>query len=272
MKNVFRTLIIFALSLLLCVSALAETVTINGSDYIPRQNLFTTLILGIDESGEIEPDTRHCGSIFLVVTDKAEDTYAVIALDRDTYCGAGASLMDLYQCGTDETIQAISELLGGIRIDCYAVVDIGAVSIINDSIGGATVTMTQDMTAIDPAMAEGTTLCLTGEQALAFVREVVSTNRERMERQQQFLTAIKPYFAAACEADPSFFTELAESAADYIDTDMTDKEFSYLAKALTQNTSLGFYTLEGSFENDFFYPDEDDVTGLVTMLFYHPAY
>lgn len=64
------------------------------------------------------------------------------------------------------------------------------ISELNDLAGGVTVTLEDDFSSIDPAMAKGTTLTLHGDQAETFVRSRMTvgdgTNASRMERQEAF--------------------------------------------------------------------------------------
>lgn len=278
MKNLLRTAVSFLLSLLLCVSALAEpiteTVTVNGVECTPRQNLFTCLFLGLSGSDPVSERPATCGTAFILVTDKAQDTYAVIVIDGSTVVDqAGTPLSEAFaEGGSASAAQAVSDLLFGITINCTTTVETGAVGILNSSVGGVTVTINSDLTKIDPAMTAGTTLCLTDEQALSFVSRIAADPSERISRQEQYLSAVCPLLIAACEADPSFISSLTESSDAFIDTNMTDKDFSYLAKAISQNTSLGFFSPEGSStEDNVFIPDEAALTELVTGLFYLPA-
>ncbi len=66
-----------------------------------------------------------------------------------------------------------------------------AVPIINDAVGGVTVTVLDDMTSADPALEKGAEVTLQGKQALTYVRTRRglddSTNLHRMERQRQYM-------------------------------------------------------------------------------------
>ena len=58
-----------------------------------------------------------------------------------------------------------------------------------------TVKVTSDFSAVDPALTEGKTITMNGEQALEFIRTRKDvddqTNLARMGRQRQFLTAFE---------------------------------------------------------------------------------
>ena len=86
--------------------------------------------------------------------------------------------------------EAVEGLLLGESIDFYVAMNMDGISELNDLAGGVTVTLEDDFSSIDPAMAKGTTLTLHGDQAETFVRSRMTvgdgTNASRMERQEAF--------------------------------------------------------------------------------------
>ena len=82
----------------------------------------------------------------------------------------------------------------GIDIDFYISLEMDGISTLNDALGGVTVTLEDDFTALDPTMTKGTTLTLEGNQAEYYVRGRmyigVGTNEARMVRQQVFMSAL----------------------------------------------------------------------------------
>ena len=62
-------------------------------------------------------------------------------------------------------------------------------------VGGVTLTVTSDFSAIDPHLVEGETITLYGDQALTYVRSRYNiddeTNLARMARQRQYLAALE---------------------------------------------------------------------------------
>mgnify|MGYP001718301415 FL=1 len=88
-------------------------------------------------------------------------------------------------------VDAVSNLFYGMPINGYVALNMNAVGMINDAVGGVTVTVPEDMTQVDPSFAEGAMVTLTGDQALKFTRyrdtEKDFSNNSRMERQKQYL-------------------------------------------------------------------------------------
>lgn len=67
-------------------------------------------------------------------------------------------------------VDAVSNLFYGMPINGYVALNMNAVAMINDAVGGVTVTVPEDMTQVDPSFAEGAAVTLTGDQALKFTR------------------------------------------------------------------------------------------------------
>jgi len=61
-------------------------------------------------------------------------------------------------------VDAVSNLFYGMPINGYVALNMNAVAMINDAVGGVTVTVPEDMTQVDPSFAEGAAVTLTGDQ------------------------------------------------------------------------------------------------------------
>ncbi len=189
----------------------------NGEKYYPRKDLTTMLVMGLDknERPDDEGYINHLQSDFLALLVIDEDAKKVdlLHLNRDTMTkirrlgiGGGAAgsftgqlaLAHTYGSGGSDSclnaVKAVSTLLKGIKINHYASFTMDAVGIINDALGGVTVTVLDDMTAIDPSFVKGEEITLKGEQALKYVRSrgglEDSSNLRRMERQKQYMEAL----------------------------------------------------------------------------------
>lgn len=313
MKQVIR---IVAFILLLCMFgcacaegvAISEYETINGKNYKKRQNILTYLLMGIDDKGPVhernmaddEDIPGQCDVLILLVIDKAADTYAMIPIDRNTvtgvhaisdYDGSDLGVFDMQIAlahtngnglaqSCEVTAQAVSDLLMGIRVDHYMAMNMDAIAIINNSVGGVTVTIEDDFSAVDPSLVIGETVKLTDAQAVEFVqnRQQVGdgTNACRMKRQQKFVEAFKPMAIEKYRANAKFPLDLVHSMADYMVTDMSDKDFSYIAKAVSQNKDLGIFHIDGETtidrnEWEAFTPNKDSIENIVLQLFYKDA-
>ena len=202
-------LLALALCLLLCGSALADTVrgdltgrfeepkTLekDGETYQYRRGLTTILLMGIatrlgyDDERVGYRNGGQADFLRLLVIDPTADTLTQIGIDRDTMTPitilgvlgdrsgvrtAQVSLSHGFGDGGAQscefTVDAVSNLLLGTQIDFYIALDLDGISVLNDLVGGVEVTLEDDFSALDPTMTKGTTLTLHGDQAEYYVR------------------------------------------------------------------------------------------------------
>ena len=168
--------------------------TYDGVVYAAKRQVEAYLLMGVDVTGPVvsTPGAYSGGQAdaqFLLVLDNEAQTWQLLRLNRDSmvdvpvldlrgnvigYERQQLALAHAYGDGTNNscqnTVDAVSMLLGGAPIDGYAALNMDGIGIVNDAIGGVTVTITSDFTAVDPTLAEGETITLNGEQAMEFVR------------------------------------------------------------------------------------------------------
>ena len=108
---------------------------------------------------------------------------------------AQLALAYAYGDGREESCQltadAVSNLFYGLPIHGYCAINMEAIDLLNDMVGGVEVTIRDDFSQVDPSMKEGTTMVLKGHQATTYVRSRSSvgdgTNEGRMNRQKEYL-------------------------------------------------------------------------------------
>lgn len=274
----------------------------NGVWYVPKQNLETVLLLGLDEFSYSGTEgsynnSRQADFILLLLLDHENRTISALHLNRDTMtdiqilgvtgepAGAFAGQLALAHTYGDggkssclNTAKAVSNLLYGMGIDHYISLTMDAVPVLNDMVGGVQVTVLDDFSAIDPELVLGETVLLKGEQALNYVRirrELEdSSNLHRMERQRQYMSSFLEQFQAAMLEDPGFLADSVLSIADCLVSDYTVEQISGLAEDIQEYQFNGVCTLEGDAvqgeEYMEFYVDEKALQSLVIGLFYQP--
>lgn len=192
----------------------------------PQSDLTTILLIGYDHDDKGDLSIEHHGYnnggqsdfLLLLLVDHANEQIRQLQINRDTmspiklvsvqgnYLGTRTyqiCLAHAYGRSQEEnnknTVWAVEKLLGieaagdGAQIDWYMTMDISGISRLNDLLGGVTVTIEDDFSAVDPAMVPGATLKLTGWQAERFCRGRYGigdqSNESRMVRQRTYLTA-----------------------------------------------------------------------------------
>ena len=238
-----------------------KTVEWNGRTYREKPAVTTLLIAGTDRSGDEDATgvkQYRSGSpadfLMLVAIDHTGKQVHQLQIDRDTMTdvmilgvfGNEVGTKVLQIClshnygGTPEdnakyTVRAVQNLMDGLEIDGYYMIDYSAVPALNDALGGVTVHMDFDMTSVNPAWTEGATVTLHGKDAEHFVRSRMTvgqgTNRERMVRQAEFMRQAIKKMRQKVGEDLEFGEGLLKSLEEISTTNMTSKR---LAEELVQ--------------------------------------
>lgn len=223
----------------------APTLTLehDGKTYAHEELDYTTILfIGVDKSELSSSSLRTGGQadfLLLMTIDHQRREIDLLQIDRDTItpvkvygafgnpAGTRNTQISLsYAFGTNtemacqNTVQAVTTLLSGVPIDQYIALDMDGMSILNDMLGGVTVTLTEDMSDLDPAMKAGTTLKLQGEQAEHYLRSRMSvgdgSNTGRMDRQATFMSAAAELLDAKMAADAEFVGELLKALDEHL--------------------------------------------------------
>ena len=277
-----------------------DAVEYAGDYYVPRKNLQTVLIMGLDKYEREETTLGYTNKmqadfLLLAVIDKDAKTCELLHLNRDTMTeirrlgiGGGETgtftgqlaLAHTYGSGGSDSclnaVKAVSKLLGGVKIDHYMTLTMDAVAKINDLVGGVTVTMLEDFTEIDPAMVKGQEVTLKGENALAYVRFRKGigdqSNLSRMERQRQYLEAFYGKLMETNKKVSGFLSSTLLKVNDDFVSDCTVNQLEALSNLLELCTVAPIRTIEGKAiqgeEFMEFYPDADSIQENVMALFY----
>ena len=237
----------------------SKTIIKDGVEYFPRQDLVVLLLMGIDKEGPVQSSGSYNNDgeadvVSLLIFDKKDKVMRVLSLNRDTMTdvpvlGIGGrpagsvygQLALAHTFGTgledscDNTVKAVSDLLLGAPIDHYMALNMDAIPIANDAVGGVTVKVTDDFSAIDPSLPMGE-VTLRGEQATTFIRTRKGLgdqlNLSRMQRQKVYMEGFLEALRAKRAGSDSFLLKMYEDMADYA---VTDCSFT------TLNSILGRY-------------------------------
>lgn len=278
-----------------------EMITYKNETYVKKGNLETYLIAGIDAPGKVEKVTEYdgtgqCDVLAVIVRDRSTDQCKLLSIDRNTITavksldndGTYLDTTDIQislahamgfdqQVRAENTVDAVSHLLGDQTIDGYAMVNMGAIQVVNDMVGGVTVTIEDDFSDIDPSMKKGETVTLMGEQAEKYVRsrkEISDgSNQNRMSRQSTYEEAFKPAFRNKCAENSKFPLEVYHAMEDYMTTNISAKKFCRLAILMSDENQDEKVSISGTYGLDedewqTFTPDEDSLQEAILELFY----
>ncbi len=278
----------------------SKTLTRDGVDYFPRQDITVILLMGIDQDGPaadsgVYTNQGTSDTNLLLVLDDTNETYSILALNRDTmmdipilgiggrpagYIHGQLALAHTYGSGLQDscenTRQAVSDFLYGLNIDYYMSMRMDAVGIFNDAVGGVKVHVTDDFSQVDSSIPMGEVV-LKGQQALTFLRSRQGVgdqlNLSRMERQKAYMDGFVEAFRQTVDSSPQFFLTTYNSAAPYIVTDCSDTVLTNIADKVCSYTLEQIVTPEGeNVKNEFmeFHADEQALDRLILQLFYAP--
>ena len=241
-----------------------KIITYKGEKYRWNDNISTILFLGSDRTVE-QQEAREsvigingqADTILLGVIDNKNKKISFINVNRDTMTNvaqytpdgdyAGDKQMQIclaYSYGKDNEegckmmASTVSNLLYGIPIDAYARISYDAVPMLNDSVGGVTVKVIEDMSSADPALVKDAKVTLNGSQALRYIRwrnkSVTETNELRMARQKQYFYAFMNRTIEATRADLTLPLGLYNNAKPYMTTDITPSRVTYLTSKVLE--------------------------------------
>lgn len=263
------------------------------------------LCIGVDTNGEVK-EHKVSGSggqadaIALLIQNKVTDEVKILSIPRDTM--TEIRLFDLVgnELGTDVQhlnlsyaygkngaesaellTEAVENLLGGISIDGYLSVTMGAISKLNDMAGGITVTIDEPgMAERDPDLVCGETITLQGNQAELYVRyrdtNVSQSAISRMDRHKEFAEKWMYQAVEQQRKDSQFLGNLFQSIQEYMVTDLNKDEYldAGLAAINTADLFQGdhFFIVPGEGMEgvvyDEFYPDREALEEMIIELFY----
>ena len=209
----------------------SKTIVRDEIEYFPRQDIKVVMVLGIDQYGPMEASGSYnnpgdADMITLLIFDETNEVCNILYINRDTMVempvlGIGGkqagtwfgqlTLAHTYGSGLQDSCENVKTTLEtfmtGLSIDYYVSMHMDAITILNDSVGGVKVTVTDDFSDVDPTITMGE-ITLYGEQAINYVRTRKDVgdqkNITRMERQQEYVQNFMEAFQKCSQTDSTF--------------------------------------------------------------------
>ena len=280
----------------------------DGETYILKENVETFLVLGLDKYDEnIISDSynnnQQADFLMLMVFDHDAKTYSTIHINRDTMVEVDVlgvagdvigtqnkqiALSHTYGKGgsisNSNTAKAVSKLLCGVKIRHYMSLTLDSIPLMNELVGGVTLEVLDDFTGVEGVegvekLIKGETITLTPELAQLYVQHRKeledSTNATRMERQRQYLEAMRVQIEEKIETDNEFLTQTVIKMADYMESDCSSTRLQEIGKKMQEYEFVQINDIKGESKvgkggHMEFYPDENDLKRVVIDLFYVP--
>lgn len=227
----------------------------DGKIYRYNEDILTFLLLGVDKMEEVKiaedgVEGGQSDAIFLAVLNPHSKEVSVIAINRDTmaeievyskqgtYIGTSTAQITLqhgYGDGAalscERSVNAVSKLFYDLPIHGYCAINMGAIPLLNDAVGGVEVTALEDV--IKTNIKEGDTILLKGMDAYSYLHngDTNSFNSagRRLDRQKQYITKYIATAKQQFKEDITLPVKLYSTLSKYMVTDVTVDEVSYLA-------------------------------------------
>ena len=279
-------------------------IDLNDLEYSTSDTLKSYLFIGTDHSGnESVKDDTYQGSmadfLLLMILNKTNKTYGFIQLNRDTMTGVYLIDDDGEPAGVYEeqlctahwygrsrqqsclnTVDTVSDLLGGLTIDGYYSVGMDDIAQLNHIIGGATVTIEDDFSKSDPSLVKGETVTLTDEQAYNYLHARMDVgdgeNTSRMRRQRTYMEAVYDKVIDRVKSEKNFLDDITDTLGDSVTTNMNGDDFGQIRNVFRDGVSLGINEPDGEttvgtklddgLEHTEFYMDEASLAKIMIKL------
>lgn len=278
-----------------------KTLWVGDVSYFPRKDIRLFLLMGIDREGPVSDSGYHRNAgaadvVLVFVFDETARKYWVLALNRDSMVempvlGIGdkpagsitAQLALSYTYGNGlhqscvNTKNTVSKLLNNVTIHQYMAMNMDAISILTDAVGGVKVNIQDDFSAVDSSLQRGETV-LNGQQAYLFLRSRKDVgdqlNLSRMDRHKEFMSGFLEAFRTKIGKNISSAMEIYNDISPYVVTDCSDQVLSEMFNRFYYYELVDIISPSGTNvtgeEYMEFYIDEDNLFSLVLSLLYTP--
>jgi Transcriptional regulator len=272
-------------------------ITYNGKQYRYNTDIRTIVFLGIDKTGALtqQEQFQQAGQsdvILLLSMNSKTKQYFILPVNRDTMIdmtvygifgdvlGTETHQLTLaygYGDGSrisgENTLTSLGKLFHQIPFTGYIACPTDTVSIVNDAVGGITVTVEDDFSGYDSSLVQGTSVTLKGEQAIHFVRgrSLIGdgTNETRMKRQEQFYNGL---LTKVRGMDTNTLLGLYDRIISYTKSDLSKTDITSYLSLLPDDSFAGMYHIDGKSiaNNGFmeFYPDQNALQQLILKLYF----
>lgn len=271
----------------------------NDKYYKYNNKIKNYLILGIDKDAYVEVTDSSSGgqsdAMFLLVVNDADKTISVVSINRnsmtdvDVYGDSGTILRtveaqictqhgfgDGKHLSCKRTADTVSRLFYNLPISGYLSMQMGAIPVMNDAIGGVTLEVLQDVVYESKGvnLKAGDIVTLDGDEAYAYLRarelNEFDSATDRLKRQEQYISCFVEQMEAYTSGSTTKALDIYESISDYIVTNidiaslflqLEDYEYSEQKYSVPGETRMGEVFEE-------YHVDDDALYDMIIELFY----
>lgn len=276
-------------------------VSYNGKTYRYNSSIKTYLFLGTDNEGTMAESTGgwlggQSDAIFLLVSNANAKTLSVVSVNRNTM-----TTVDIYDlldnCIDQQEMQiclqyaygdggrssclraanTVSRLFYNVPISGYFAMNMDAIPLLNDAVGGVTVEVMDDLNneSLGVNLKKGETVTLSGNEAYVYIRsrdvdEFNSASR-RLERQNQYLLQLFRRVKGLGLDEEATVTRITNLMEDYM---LTSIDFAKLVEDASEYDfdESRMYSVPGEMVMgevyEEYYVDEDGLYEMILEIFY----
>ena len=286
----------------------SEYIEYNGQQYPVKRRFSSILLIGTDTSANAPKAVVESGNynyefadfLGVLVFDHDAKTVTPFQINRDTVCRVpwltsrgkeeGYGIMQITYAHTfgkgredscENTVKAARWLLFNAPIDRYMAFTMDAVPVMNDLVGGVTVTLEDDIPSLGKEFVKGAAVTLKGSKALQFVRQrdidVLESNVTRMAHQRLYLAAFTEAARAAAAKNQDLAVDAFKAIDKFLCTNLTVNNMSEMVEDLCEYQILPVVTPDGTYtsydrfdegiEHAEFTPDEASLWDCVYTTF-----
>lgn len=246
------------------------TIQVNGVTYKQKGDIRCYVLMGIDHADQ--QDVMERGNfgqndlLLAIVVNDTDKTYQILQMNRDSMVDViqidqqGNEVGSIYeqiclahsfgdgkQISDENVVNTLSKVLWDQPFEGYLALNMDAVNILADDVGGVPVQVNDDFSEIDPSLVQGTTVTLTSANALTFVRSrwniADETNMNRQARQQEFMTS---FINKASSLSDDQLENMYQTIQDYRESDMSNSGVVNLMVKLKKYKELPMKTIDGT--------------------------
>ena len=278
-----------------------KTVEFEGKKYTYNENMTAILCIGVDKEYFFDSATANgkngqADALFLFAMDTSTGKSTIVPIPRDSmvdidiYSSQGGYVSsekkqlclsyaygDGKHTSCENTIKSVSRLFFGLQINSYVAIDLKAIEVLSQKVGGVPVVPTEDFSYIGYSFYKGKEVNLKGVNARMFVqgRDVtkLDSSLKRMSRQKLFISSFFNKCIEKTKRNITFPIDIYKSTSKYFVTNLGVSEISFLAScALKNNLGLEYKTIEGSLkkgdEYAEYYLNDQSVYKTIIDVFY----
>lgn len=245
-------------------------IQVNGVTYKQKGDIRCYVLMGIDHADQ--QDVMERGNfgqndlLLAIVVNDTNKTYQILQMNRDSMVDViqidqkgnevgtvyeqiclAHSFGDGKQLSDENVVNTLSKTLWDQPFEGYVALNMDAVNILADDVGGVPVQVNDDFSEIDPSLVQGTTVTLTSANALTFVRSRYNvadeTNMNRQARQQEFMNS---FINKASSLSDKQLEDMYQTIQNYRESDMSSSGVVNLMVKLKKYKELPLKTIDGT--------------------------